>query len=315
MDDEKGGQKMKVMNVAMKELYISIRSKRFVTLIIIYILFLFLLSYTLRDRVDELIPPTVRWINPGPYGASGDVLSTPLSFMLLLNFTFFTIIGAVMGASLGADAINREVETGTVKVLLGHPVYRDEVINGKFLGNAIVLGITIITGYLFTVAFLLIIGTPLDLDSILRGFAAFVVTLLYSLTFLSISLFLSTVFKKPETSMLVSIGLAIFLTMVYGLIVSFMAHRIAGEMPPYGPASKVWRENVRLWERRLHFINPAHHYAALVIAMFSGDSVANSYIPLGEALTLAFNNLAMLVVFLMLPFAFTYMRFMTSDLT
>lgn len=306
---------MNVLNIAMKELYTSVKSKRFVILIVIYLLFLFLLSYSLRDNLKDLTIPTVERRNLEPFGAGGEVFTTPLSFMLLLNFTFFTIIGAVMGASLGADAINKEIETGTIRTLLGHPVYRDEVINGKFLGNAMVLGVTIVAGYLFTVAFLLIIGTPLDWDSILRGFVAFLVTLLYSLTFLSISLLFSTIFKKSETSMLVSIGLAVFLTLIYGLIVSLIAHHIAGEMPPYGtPAFDMWRENVRLWEQRLHFINPAHHYAALVIAVFSGDSIANSYAQLGEALTLAVNNLAMLMVFLMLPFAFAYVRFMTSDL-
>lgn len=47
------------------------------------------------------------------------------------------IFGSLLGVLLGADAINRELSKGTIKVLLGHPVYRDQVINGKFLGNAL----------------------------------------------------------------------------------------------------------------------------------------------------------------------------------
>ena len=315
MDDKEGGQKMKALNIAMKEVYVSIKSKRFAILISIYALLLLLLSYSLRDNLNELVSPSVESMSIGLFGVNGEILATPLSVMLFLNFTFFTVIGAILGASLGADAINKEVESGTIKTLLGHPVYRDEVINGKFLGNACVLMITVLVGYVFTIAFLLINGTPLDGGSILRGFVAFLLTLLYSLVFLSISLLFSTLFKKPETSMLVSIGLAIFLTMIYGLIVSLMAQHLAGEMPPHGtPAFEIWMENSKLWEQRLHFINPAHHYAALVIAVFAGDRIANYYVPFGESLTLMFNSLSMLLVFLLSPFALAYVRFMTSDL-
>jgi len=306
---------MNVLNIAMKELYVSIKSKRFWIVLSIYILFLLILSYSLRGRIMEIVSPQVEFTRLEPFGAAGEYLATPLSSMLLFNFAFFTIIGAVMGASLGADAINREIETGTIRTLLGHPVYRDEVINGKFLGNALVLGITIIVGYIFTVSFLLINGMPLDGDSILRGFVAFVITLLYSLNFLSISLFFSTLFRKPETSMLVSVGIAVFFTLIYGIIASIVANRLAGEMPPYGtPAFDVWRENLELWRQRLNFINPAHHHASLVLAVFSGDRVTNSYVPLGESLALVINNLSVLLVSLLLPFALAYVRFMTSDL-
>lgn len=315
MDDKEGGQEMKALNVAMKELYVSIKSKRFAVLIAIYALFLILLSYSLRDNLAELTSPSVERVPMGPFGVNGEILATPLSVMLITNFTFFTVIGAILGASLGADCINREIESGTIKTLLSHPVYRDEVLVGKFLGNAFVLVITIFTGYAFTIAFLLINGTPIDGDSLLRGLIAFLLTVVYSLVFLSVSLLFSTLLKKPETSMLVSIGLAIFLTMVYGIVVSLISHHLAGEMPPYGtPAFEIWRENLRLWEQRLHFINPAHHYAALVTAVFAGDRITNCYVPLGESLGLVLNNVSMLLVFLLLPFAFAYARFLTSDL-
>ncbi|ALM74543.1 ABC transporter permease [Thermococcus barophilus] len=314
MDDEEGREEMNVFNIAMKEFYVSIKSKRFVIILLLYVIYLLLVAYALRNHLAELSKPTVGTTNLEPFGTRGEVFQTPLSMMLIANFSFFTIIGGIMGASLGADAINREIETGTIKTLLGHPVYRDEVINGKFLGNGLVLGITVMVGYLFTVAYLLIIGIPIDGESFFRGLIAFLVTLLYSLTFLSIAILISTMVRKPETSMLISIGLAIFLTLVYGIIVSLIAEHLAGEMPPYGPAFRVWRENVLLWEQRLHLINPTHHYAALVLAVFAGDRIANSYLPLSEVLALALNNLAMLVVFLMLPFALAYVRFMTSDL-
>ncbi len=306
---------MNVLNIAMKEFYTSVKSKRFVVILAVYLLFVFLIAYSIKGHFLELTEPQVSRTNLEPFGAEGDTYMTPLSAMLLLNFTFFTIFGAVMGAALGADAINKEVETGTIKVLLGHPVYRDEVINGKFFGNTLVLTITILMGYVFTIAFLLMMGVPLDGESFFRGLIAFIITLLYTLVFLSISILFSTIFKKSETSMLVSVGTAIFLTLIYGIIVTLIAGHLAGEMPPYGtPAFETWRENVKLWEQRLRYINPTYHYAKLIILVFSGDRITNAYAPLSEAFSFGFNNLAMLLVALLLPFAFAYVRFMTSEL-
>lgn len=315
MDDEEGGQEMKVLNIAMKEVYVSIKSKRFAILLGVYVFLLLLLSYSLKDNLSELTSPFVESLSMDPFGVRGDVFATPLSTVLTLNFTLFTVIGAILGASLGADAINKEVESGTIKILLGSPVYRDEIINGKFLGSAFVLAITITVGYAFMIAFLLINGTSLDGGSIVRGFVVFLLTLLYSSVFLSLSLLFSTLLKKPETSMLISLSLAVFLTMIYGLVVPLIAQHFAGEMPPYGtPAFGMWEGNFELWKQRLHFINPAHHYAALVVAVFAGDKIANYYAPLGDSLILVLNNLSMLLMFLLLPFAFAYVRFMTSDL-
>ncbi len=66
---------------------------------------------------------------------------------------------------------------------------------------------------------------------------------------------------------------------------------------------------------RLHSINPpAHHYVQLVSYIFAGDRFFNYYIPLSDSLIYGFNNLAALLVMLLLPFALAYARFLTSDL-
>ncbi|NJE10364.1 ABC transporter permease [Thermococcus sp. MAR1] len=302
-------------NIALKELYTSVKSKRFIVIMALYLLIFGLAVYGIKDYLIQMGVPSVESNEFGLWGTTGEVYMTPLAMLFMINMMIITVIGAVLGAALGSDAINREVETGTAKVLLGHPVYRDEVINGKFLGMGALIVLTNLVVYVAIIAVMLILGIPVDGDSLLRGFLAILATMLYTLVFLSIGVLFSTLFKKPETSMLATVGLAIFLTVFYGIVVEIVAPKLAGPEPPWGTsAHEVWRETVNTWMARLHFLNPAHHYAQLVQYIFGGDRFLNYYLPLGDSFTYGFNNLAILLVMLFLPFAFAYVRFMTSDI-
>ncbi len=302
-------------NIALKELYVSVKSKRFIVIMGLYLFIFGLAVYGIKDYLIRMGTPMVESNEIFLWGVSGEIYGTPFTMLFTVNMMIITILGAVLGAALGADAINREVETGTAKVLLGHPVYRDEVINGKFLGMALLIIMANLLVYVAIVAVMLILGIPFDGESLFRGFLATLATALYTLTFLSIGVLFSTLFKKPETSMLAAVGLAIFLTVFYGIVVGIVAPKLAGPEPPWGTgAHDVWQESVNTWMARLHFLNPAHHYVKLVHYIFGGDRFLNYYIPLSDSFTYGFNNLAMLLVMLFLPFAFAYARFMTSDI-
>ncbi|WP_461863365.1 ABC transporter permease [Thermococcus sp.] len=304
------------MNIALKELYTSVKSKRFIVMMAFYFLIFGIAVYSTKDYLIQMGVPAVENNELFMWGVSGYTYMTPFAMLFMINMTIITIIGAVLGAALGADAINREVETGTAKVLLGHPIYRDEVINGKFLGMGILIVIVNLLVYAMIIAVMLIFGIPLDGDSLIRGFLGVAVTILYTLTFLSIGVFFSTLFKKPETSMLAAVGLTIFMTVFYGIVASIIASKLVGPAPSWGTSSyEAWQEARKLWMARLHLINPAHHYVQMVSYIFGGDRFVNYYIPLGDSFTYGFNNLAILLVMLFLPFAFAYVRFMTRDIS
>ena len=48
-----------------------------------------------------------------------------------------------MGLTLGFDAINSERSEGTLNRLVSQPIYRDAVINGKFLAGATIIFIMV----------------------------------------------------------------------------------------------------------------------------------------------------------------------------
>ncbi|CAI1493331.1 ABC-type transport system involved in multi-copper enzyme maturation, permease component [Thermococcus nautili] len=303
-------------NVAKKELYIAVRTKRFLIVMAIYFLLFGFIVYSTKSELMDMGSARVGSVGLWDmWAVRGDVYYTPFTLMFLLNMSLLTIIGAVLGVSLGADAINREVEEGTAKVLFGHPIYRDEVINGKFLGFAVLVLSTSFLTFLLTVGLILLLGLPLTMDSFIRGLMGMLVTALYTLVYLSFGLFLSTLFKKPENSLIVGLLLAIFVPIFYNLIAGAIVDKIVGPEPYWdSPAYNAWEESRNAWILRFNLLNPTHHYVQLIVYIFGGDEFTNYYIPLRDALSYGFNNLALLLVMLLLPFAFSYVRFLTRDL-
>lgn len=329
---------MKELNIAWEEFYEAVRSKRFIGLLILYLAFTLLINHVTRDQIVNLAGQIqVRSLRT--YGVDMLVARTPVSLSMITNLRIITIFGALIGITLGADAINREIEEGTGKTLLSQPIFRDQIINGKFLGNGLALLIMILMGLVVTITYLLIIGVPLDGASLTRTAISSGLTLIYMLSFLSLGVMISTILKKPSTAMLIGIAIVIFLTIAFPIIAEMGASKLAGERPdeyrmetgqgrtvesgseseqpvttPVQDPYDEWRQKRDKWRKRLYSLSPAHHYSKLVGGAFAGDEYAQDYLSIGETIPLVINNLAIIVVQLLLPFSIAYARFMKKDL-
>ncbi|MBW1713420.1 MAG: ABC transporter permease subunit, partial [Deltaproteobacteria bacterium] len=76
---------------------------------------------------------------------------------------FIAFFGPLIGLVMGFDAINRERSTGTLSKLVSQPIFRDAVINGKFLA-----GVTTIT-IMFISLILLVSGLGLLTVGVVPG--------------------------------------------------------------------------------------------------------------------------------------------------
>ena len=149
--------------------------------------------------------------------ALSDMVSPPMPSLLLVfrNFNlYFTIIGAVLAASLGFDLITREKEEGSLKSLLTHPVYRDEVLNGKALGSITVLAIVLLSMFLLTVALMMLNGIIPTGEDFLSLAAYLAITLIYGTVFFGISLAASTVARGSGMSVAYFTGVVILLVLI-----------------------------------------------------------------------------------------------------
>ena len=116
------------------------------------------------------------------------------------------IVVPIAGIVLGFDTINSERSGGTMSRLLAQPVYRDSIINGKFLAGIMTLTLMVGATLLLVAGFgLRMIGVPPTAEEIIRLFLYGVLTVVYGAFWMGLSTLFSVVFRRAAGSLLVPI--------------------------------------------------------------------------------------------------------------
>jgi ABC-2 type transport system permease protein len=149
-------------------------------------------------------------------------------------FTFLGIVAPLLGLAFAFDAINGERSEGTLPRLLSQPIYRDDVINGKFAAGMAVIGVVLVSVVLFIAAFGLlrlgIVPRPQELFRLVLWVGA---TFVYVAVWLAFGLLLSVLVRRAATAALIGFGIWVVLTIFGGLITQF----IGGLLTPAADAS------------------------------------------------------------------------------
>ena len=125
--------------------------------------------------------------------------------------TFVALFITIIGIALGFDAINSERSSGTLSRILSQPIYRDNVINAKFLAGIATLFIMIFATVLIVAGFgLRMIGVPPNAEEITRLFLYLVLTTTYGAFWMGFAILFSVSFRRIATSLLSSLALWLF---------------------------------------------------------------------------------------------------------
>jgi ABC-2 type transport system permease protein len=159
-------------------------------------------------------------------------------FIFLLLFTstgklfsfvqFIGFFGPLIGIILGFDAINRERTGRTLSKLVAQPIYRDAIINGKFLA-----GVTMISIVMASLVMIIsglgisLIGVVPGPEEIWRLSIYLVLGILYISFWLGVAILFSVVFRSAATSALASLAFWIGLSFFVGLGGSLLADAIS----------------------------------------------------------------------------------------
>ena len=127
---------------------------------------------------------------------------------------YIAVIGAILAILLGFNSISGERSRGTLKVLLSYPLYRDNVINGKFLGKIGILVFTLVCSFSIAICVTLIMGISISLSELGVAALFLIISCLYLVTFFGISMFFSVISKKDSDSLLYSIIVWVISAMV-----------------------------------------------------------------------------------------------------
>jgi len=141
---------------------------------------------------------------------------------------FIGFFGPLIGIFLGFDSINRERVSRTLSKLASQPIYRDSIINAKYLAGVttiavVLLGIVLIISGLG----IRLIGVVPGSEEVLRLAIYVITSILYVSFWLGMAILFSVVFRSTATSALASLAVWIFFSFFVGLGAGFMADAVA----------------------------------------------------------------------------------------
>ncbi len=309
-----------LIEVYWKELSDNFNSKRFVILFLLVYLAgiatIYIAAQNIRSSVDE----STRYIFLNLFIASGG--NIPFSFPL-----FLSIFIPIIGIALGFDAINSERISGNLSRLLSQPLYRDNVINGKFVAGIVMLAVLIFSIVILVAGLgLRMIGVPPAAEEILRLFAFIFVSILYGAFWMSLAVLFSVLFKKTATSALASIAIWLFLFLFMSLIAGLIANAIV----PVNQNSTVAEvASFDTLYRMLSRISPSTLYGESVQAILMPElgntsptmmmigiytGLRPTPLPISQSLLIVWPQLVGLLALTAICFAVAYIKFMREEI-
>ena len=210
-----------LMTVFYKELADAFSRWRFIILfaliLIAGVFAIYLAAQSITEAVADL-PTELVFLRL--FTTSGEGLPSFLTFIV-----FFI---PIVGIALGFDAINSEKNSGTLSRLLSQPIYRDAVINGKFLAGVVTIAI-LMTGIILLVAGigLRMIGVAPGPEEVWRLIFFLATTIVYGAFWLGLAMLFSIFFRRVATSALAAIAVWIFFIFFMFMIAGFIANLIA----------------------------------------------------------------------------------------
>jgi len=252
-------------------------------------------------------------------GIRGADISTGFVFIKLFTasgesipslVTFISIFVPIIGIALGFDAINREYSTGTMSRILSQPIYRDSVINGKFLAGIITLAIMMATTLLVVSGYgLRMIGVPPSAEEIIRLFIYFVSIVIFGAFWMGLAILFSVIIKNLAVSLLASIAVWLFFGFFYTMLI---VPAVAKTVETYLMLVRL-SPNTLFDEATMAMLLPQSRGLGLFA---SGDVsyMLPNPLPLGQSLLLVWPQLTTMIGLAAVCFAVSYIVFMRQEI-
>lgn len=300
-----------------KEMVDHIRSRRFLLILALVVITGFASLYGALETISSGASDSGDFLFLQLFTASGNSIPSFVSFIALL--------GPFVGLSLGFDAINSEQNSGTLNRLLSQPIYRDSVINGKFMAGAAVIFIMVFAmGGLTAAVGLIAIGIPPSLEEVGRILVFLLFTGVYICFWLGLSILFSVLCRHAATSALAVIACWLFFT----IFLSLLAGIIAAALFPLDGIQGLFNvmDNYRC-ELYINRLSPYYLYAEAVTTILNPgvrsigvvtnaqlEGAIAGYLPFGQSLLLVWPHLTAMCAMTLAAFALSYLKFMRQEI-
>jgi len=234
----------------------------------------------------------------------------------------------IVGIVLGLDAINSEKNSGTLSRLLAQPIYRDAVINGKFLAGVVTIAIMLTTTVLIVSAIgLAALGVAPSSEEIARLLLFWGTSILYGAFWLGLAMLFSVYFRPVAASAICSLGIWMFFSFFMSMAAVSTANIMAPMSQTPTTAELVKNVGVQITASRISPIMLFGEAAAVLLApgartareilqlyTASGALWMPGPLSLGQSLLTIWPHLATIGGITALLFAISYIRFMREEI-
>jgi ABC-2 type transport system permease protein len=232
---------------------------------------------------------------------------------------YLAMVGALLSIILGFTSVSKERQAGTLHLILSRPVYRDQLLTGKVLGNAALLAVLMGAVGLVTWLALIVIG---GVDQLIKLALTMGMSWLYLLTFLLLAMCFGLGMRRGNQALL--------LTVIVWLVFAFILPQIGDTMDldnqlPGGFFASLgldkageqaalakfkWYETVR---DGIEELSPTKHYERISFALLGikAEFIPNTWL---EVLQLKTVNLVDLLVPIVLLMSLSYAVFLRQEI-
>ena len=315
-----------IITICRKELADHFSSTRFTLLfyliLMVSMVIAFMVGTGLKEELKDVAKPTFVFLM---------LFTSPGKFLSLIQF--ISIFGPIIGIVLGFDAVNRERSARTLSKLASQPIFRDYIINGKFLAGLVTIVIMQLAIVLIISGLgLLLIGVVPGPEEIYRLLIYLTISVFYIGFWLGISILFSVSFRSMATSALASLACWIFFFFFVLMGAGVLADAIApvdlsqasqnpemvikheetrkvislvSPMTLYSEATTIILDPLRKTTQSLILMGP---FERLSISRFQNP------LPLWESIYIVLPHLISLIAITLVCFAISYAVFMRQEI-
>ncbi|KKM74565.1 hypothetical protein LCGC14_1399060 [marine sediment metagenome] len=246
----------------------------------------------------------------------------------LVDFVGF--FGPLIGMILGFDTINRERSEGTLSKLLSQPIYRDTVLNGKFLAGVCVIAVMMVSIVLIITGLgLSMVGVIPGIEEVWRIVVYLVISIVYIAFWLGMAMLFSILFRSVATSALAAVAVWIFFSFFISLGANAVAGAITPEAGESNPESLFRRARI---ERAISLTSPRQLYTDSTVTIMDPMRKTNlSFVrvgmmekislsrfsgplPLSQSILVVLPYIISLLAITVVCFAISYIVFMRQEI-
>jgi len=339
--------------VAKKEFFDHVMGKKFLVILAILMIISLLAMYQGVESYNEQLESykeQMAGIEEHPEGMPPGWMPEKPSILFVFQqmSVLFGILGAVLAIAIGFNLISGEKESGSLKSLLSHPVFRDTIINGKALGGMGALGFAMLVMTLLSIGILMMLKIMPTGDEFVRILVFMGFTLLFIFSFFAIALMCSTIAKNSTRAITYTLAIFIVVSFVMPTAGTYVGMQLAGDMPEFpgmarqeineseGGISEEEQERIQeefqeYWNKVMgvqemfSIADPSSNFNKVSSAVLDPtfEPLRGFFGPMREppaetsifeALGMVWKNLLVLLLFPVVMFAIAYIKFMRMDI-